>query len=621
MISAKNILLLLGLILAMPAFGQLRLQWQAVDSMAVTWVEQQKPIAPFADSAAVVLFLEENLNAFKAQAYLTASVDSLEWGDSTVIAHLYLGPVLRFSSLENGNLPEWLLEKVRFREGAYRDKLLGGGANGNSPGQRGANGNSPGQRGANGNSPVRGVEEALLEEAENAGYPFARIWLDSLSWKGPAFTAGLYWESGPAIEWAPVQVEGEVKLAPVYLQQYLGLRPGTPYSRRKVLEARNRLRELPFVRETKDPVVEFLGQTAALKLFLERKKASRLDFLVGVLPTNNEGPTRKLLITGTFNAEFQNAFGKGERIYASFEQLRPGTQELELAFTYPYLLQLPFGIDLGFNQYKRDSTFNDVIFDLGLRYLMPGGNYLRAFWNRSSSSLISIDQERVLQTRQLPSTLDVQVNAFGLELLWQKLDYRFNPRKGWSLGARASAGTKTIEPNPAITGLQDPEDPGFDFTTLYDTLDQKTYLVRLTGDVGYFFPVFSSFALYLRNRSGWVYSPQSIYRNEQIRIGGNRLLRGFDEESIFATLYSVFSLEYRLLLDGNSYLYAFGDYGYVEDRTTTTRRFDRPAGLGVGLTFETPVGIFGISVAVGQQFNQGFDFRNPKLHFGYVSVF
>ena len=44
-------------------------------------------------------------------------------------------------------------------------------------------------------------------------------------------------------------------------------------------------------------------------------------------------------------------------------------------------------------------------------------------------------------------------------------------------------------------------------------------------------------------------------------------------------------------------------------------------GLGVGLSFETPVGIFGLSVAVGQQFGQGFDFRNPKLHFGYVSVF
>ncbi|MCB9282893.1 MAG: BamA/TamA family outer membrane protein [Lewinellaceae bacterium] len=596
MIFRKNTIFLFFLLLASEAAGQIRLQWQGMDSMAVTWVEEQKPNAPFEDSAAVGTFLEETLKELRDRSFLTASIDSVEWKDRLAIAHLYLGPELRLSRLEVGDLPEWLLAKVRFQERAYSGKPL-----------------RPQE--------ILALEEALLEEAENAGYPFARIWLDSLEWKGSAFTAGLYWESGPAIQWAPVEVEGEVKLTSMYLQQYLGLKPGAPYSRQKVLEARNRLRELPFVRAAKDPMVEFQGPAATLKLFLERKKASRLDFLIGVLPTNNEGPNRRVLITGTFNAEFQNAFGKGERIYASFEQLRPGTQDLELAFSYPYVLQLPFGVDLGFNQYKRDSTYNDVIFDAGLRYLLPGGNYLRAFWNRTSSSLISVDQERVLQTRTLPATLDVQVNAFGLEYLWQRLDYRYNPRKGWSLGARASAGTKSIEPNPAITELQDPNDPAFDFSALYDTLDQKTYLVRLTGDVGYFFPIFSSFALYLRNRSGWVYSPQSIYRNEQIRIGGNRLLRGFDEESIFATLYSVFSLEYRLLLDGNSYLYAFGDYGYVEDRTTTTRRFDRPVGLGVGLTFETPVGIFGISVAVGQQYGQGFDFRNPKLHFGYVSVF
>ena len=54
--------------------------------------------------------------------------------------------------------------------------------------------------------------------------------------------------------------------------------------------------------------------------------------------------------------EFQNQFGLGERIYASFERLRPQTQRLELAFTYPYILQLPFGVDLKFNQYRRESA-------------------------------------------------------------------------------------------------------------------------------------------------------------------------------------------------------------------------------------------------------------------------
>ena len=582
--------------MSVAAFSQVQLFWQPVDSLAAAWLVEEKPDTAFPDSLSLVRYLEQTAGTLRSRSHLTASVDSLIWAEGIATAYFYLGPILRISRLENGNLPSEFLTRVRFRPKAFTGKLM-----------------RP--------EDILALEEELLEEAENSGFPFARIRLDSLSWEGETLVAGLFWESGQAVAWAPVAVEGEARLSPSYIQQYLGIRPGTPYNRSKVLEARNRIRELPFVRETKDPLVEFSGQTAALKLFLDRKKASRLDFLIGVLPTNDVALRKRLLITGMFNAEFQNAFGKGERIYASFEQLRPGTQELEIAFTYPYLLQLPFGIDLGFSQYKRDSTYNDVIFDAGLRYLMPGGNYLRMFWNRTSSNLISIDEAQILQTRSLPAILDVQVNALGLEYQWQRLDYRFNPRKGWSLGARASAGTKRFEINSAIAGLQDPEDPAFDFSTLYDSLELRTYLVRLTGDVGYFIPLFQSFALYLRNRSGWVYSPQPIYRNEQIRIGGNRLLRGFDEESIFATVYSVFSLEYRLLLDRGSYLYAFGDLGYVEDRTAAARSFDRPMGLGVGLSFETPVGIFGVSVAVGQQHRQGFDFRNPKLHFGYVSVF
>ncbi|MCB0675920.1 MAG: BamA/TamA family outer membrane protein, partial [Saprospiraceae bacterium] len=184
------------------------------------------------------------------------------------------------------------------------------------------------------------------------------------------------------------------------------------------------------------------------------------------------------------------------------------------------------------------------------------------------------------------------------------------------------AGFKTIEPNPAITELSDPADPEFNFSVLYDSLEERSTQYRLVGQLEQFFPLFQSSALLLRNRSGWILSPgQAIYRNEQFRIGGNRLLRGFDEESLFVTLYSVFSLEYRLLIDRNSYFYLFGDYGYIEDRTVAVRRFDRPLGFGAGLSFETRAGIFGISLAIGRQQDNPVDFRNPKVHFGYVSLF
>jgi hemolysin activation/secretion protein len=61
-----------------------------------------------------------------------------------------------------------------------------------------------------------------------------------------------------------------------------------------------------------------------------------------------------------------------------------------------------------------------------------------------------------------------------------------------------------------------------------------------------------------------VLSSPNIFRNELFQIGGYRLLRGFDEESIFATQYGVGTVEYRFLSGLNSYFFAFADIGWVE---------------------------------------------------------
>lgn len=106
-------------------------------------------------------------------------------------------------------------------------------------------------------------------------------------------------------------------------------------------------------------------------------------------------------------------------------------------------------------------------------------------------------------------------------------------------------------------------------------------------------------------------------------MGGNKLLRGFNEESLFATRFAVGTLEYRLLIGQNSWLAAFADGGYLENLTDRTRSFLRPLGLGAGMTFETRAGVFGIGMAVGsrQVGAEVIDFRAAKFHLGYVSLF
>lgn len=544
------------------------------------------------DTTLVFNELKGVIDQLTAQAHLEASVDSTARHDSTITAWLYIGPAYEWASLRNGNVNPDLLNRSGFRPRLFDGKPLRF-------------------------TELQKMQERLLQQAENSGFPFAKVWIDSIQFNSlkvgsqQSVSASIYLNPGSLVLFDSLNVEGDVKISKNYLRQYLGIHEGEPYSRQQVLRIRQRMRELPFLQEKKNAVVTFRDDRASLRLFLEKKKASRFDFLLGVLPDNGR-PDQKVLITGTFNAEFQNQFGLGERIYASFERLRPQTQRLEVAFTYPYMLQLPFGVDIKFNQYRRDSTYTDIIGEFGVQYIFEGGNYLKAFWNTTSSNLISVDTVAIRQGR-FPSQLDVRNRAFGLEVNWQSLDYRFNPRRGWSAFAKGSAGIRQIERNQAILSVSE---------SFYDTLPGRSFRFVLEGRLERYLPLFQRSAVKLSARSGAIFSEEKVYLNEQFRIGGNRLLRGFDEESVFATMFGVFTLEYRLLIGQNSYFYGFGDYGWLADsRVGQPDTQDELLGFGSGLTFETTAGVFGISLAVGRRGNDPLDFRNPKVHFGYVSVF
>jgi outer membrane protein assembly factor BamA len=257
-----------------------------------------------------------------------------------------------------------------------------------------------------------------------------------------------------------------------------------------------------------------------------------------------------------------------------------------------------------------------------VQYLFAVGNSVGFFWDNRSLFLQKIDTQTVKLTRQLPPYLDLRQNGFGLEANWQALDYRYNPRRGWAASVQGAAGFSTLRRNSQIENLSDPNDPDFDFGSLYDQVPEKTTRYRLSGALETYLPAFKRSTFKAAVRAQGIFSSTPVYNNEQFRLGGNKLLRGFNEESLFATRYAVGTAEYRLLIGANAYIAAFADYAYVENITDRVRLFQRPLGLGAGIVFESQAGLFGVSGAVGRLDNgDPFDLRSVKVHLGYVNLF
>lgn len=551
------------------------------------------------DSTALFATAQSLLVHFQKNACLAASFDSLKrHNDSAYTARLYLGPPMYWLQLRPA-----ATEPARWLEAAgFREKLFSG-------------------------KPLRydallRLQTRVLEQAENNGYPFAAIRLDSIETRPDGgVSAALRVDRGAFFTFKEVKTRGNVRLPATYLPQYLGLRAGAPYSRARVLRIRERLNTLLFVEPNANPTVTFAGNEATVNLHLQKKRASRFDFIIGLLPQPNSADGR-LLLTGSLSAAFLNALSLGERFSIELERLKPETQKLDVQAGVPYLLGLPFGVEGRLNIFRRDSTWVDAQSNLGVQYLLEGGNYISFFWENKSSALQKVDTAQVLRSRRLPAALDLRQNGFGLETSLNHLDYRFNPRRGWSLSLRGVAGFNTILRNNQIETLRDPQDTLFRFSSLYDSIAGRVARYRLESQLQYFIPLFARSTLKLGARGGGIFSEKPVYANEQYRLGGNKLQRGFNEESLFATRFAVVTAEFRLLIGQNSFLAAFTDYGYIENLTDRNRLFQRPWGLGAGLNVETQAGIFGISLAVGRpDAGQPFDWRAPKFHLGYVSLF
>jgi outer membrane translocation and assembly module TamA len=169
--------------------------------------------------------------------------------------------------------------------------------------------------------------------------------------------------------------------------------------------------------------------------------------------------------------------------------------------------------------------------------------------------------------------------------------------------------------------LKDPLNPNFDFNSLYDSIKLKTYRFKVVATAAHYFPLGKMSTFKATANIGFLESPQN-FQNELFRIGGYKILRGFDEESIYANQYAVFSGEYRYLLGTNSYFFGFSDLGFTKTKFNAVQYSNSFISGGIGLEFETKFGLLNLSYAVGKRNDVNFDIRNSsKIHFGYINYF
>ena len=86
-------------------------------------------------------------------------------------------------------------------------------------------------------------EERILKHLENNGYPFAKVYLDSLQLENDKVSALLKINKGPLYRIDSIRVYGTAKISNNYLQHYLDISNGSVYSKEKLLRINKKIRE------------------------------------------------------------------------------------------------------------------------------------------------------------------------------------------------------------------------------------------------------------------------------------------------------------------------------------------------------------------------------------------
>jgi len=445
--------------------------------------------------------------------------------------------------------------------------------------------------------------EKIIVYYENNGYPFASAKLDSLNFDKANISAKLNVEKNIFVKLDSLVTEGTGKVSQKFMLRYLGIKNGMPYNTEVFRNVSKKVRQLPFVSEKKPPIVQLTDKQNKLFLFLEKKNASQFDGIVGILPSDKG----KTVFTGDLKIKLVNSILKsGETFDIQWRRLQTQTQDLKAIIIYPYIAGLPIGADYNIKIYKKDTTFLDVNNALGLNYYFSGLNYVKVFYKQRNANLIST--AGLSNITILPEYADVVTKAYGLGLFIEKFDYKFNPRKGFGVNIQGSVGSRQIKKNPKINDVA------------YSTLDLKTSQYQVEGAIVGYINLVKNHVVKLSSQFGTVFG-NTIYKNELFRIGGLRTMRGFDEESIFASSYVIPTIEYRFLFEKNSNLFVFYEGAWYENHSVNNKFDDTPMSVGAGINFETKAGIFNLSYAIGKQQGNGFDLRIGKIHAGLTALF
>jgi hypothetical protein len=430
--------------------------------------------------------------------------------------------------------------------------------------------------------PVNQLEEILNDIStfqELKGNAFSKIKLKKLRIDNKTLYAEIDLTTSKKRKIDKVIIKGYDNFPESFIKNYLNINSKTTFNKKKLMEISKLSKGLDFVSETKPPETLFKKDSTLIYIYLKKIQGSSFDGLVNF----NSQENGKLQFNGYLDLKLKNILNKGEQLNLLWNSFGNEKQEFSISVKTPYIYNSKLSPEFAFSIYKQDSTFLNTNLNTNLKYQIKNNTNLFVSFNSEKSEN---------NTKTISNNISTYENyflGFGYEYKILKNDIFKNDMF-------------FININPSFGKRK--------------TANNTSQQIKIATTLAYLLDLNRKNSIYFRNKTALLNST-NYFDNELFRIGGNKSIRGFNEQSIFVKNYLLQNIEFRHQTSKSSYIYTITDLALI----STTSSKEKLYSFGLGYLFNSNSSQINISTAVGTNTKNPLDFKNTQFFVNWVNFF
>lgn len=383
-----------------------------------------------------------------------------------------------------------------------------------------------------------------------------------------------------------IVIKGYEKFPRSFIKHFSRIKTGQAFNKSELDKKTEELKSLDFVNISRNPEILFTKEQTILYMYLEKRNSNRFEGFLG-FSTNEE--TGKFELDGDISLALKNNLNYGESLTIKYKNTGNDQQHFNAQAKLPFMFSSPLGLKLSLDLFKQDSSYTTTAQTAAITYQINSKLEMEAGYKFKSSN-------------------NLQGNTTVIGASFENFESNF-----------ATVGMEYLDRNTT--------NPLFPFKTNLNLIlgvgkrsregeSDNQQSIEFAGE--HIFELDERNSFLLANKTAVLFS-ENYLSNELFRFGGIHSVRGFEENSLRASLFSGIQTEYRFLLSPNLYAHTIIDYAHLENATNTEKT--NFYGIGFGLGLETKAGLLKVAFANGKTDGESFKFEHTKVHISLQASF